>query len=114
MSKYHGVKIGDALDRRGILGDFLVEAITEIVSGIGGDDECLSVLLGDESGETAGGGRLAHTAFTTHEDPSQRLLVQDVLECSCEFSLHIIITRNNIAQHLSTIGIIHIAGIESS
>lgn len=72
----------------------MVEAVAEIVGGVGGDDKRLSVLLRDERGEAAGGGGLADAALAAHEDPSQGLLVQDVLECSCEFALHLLLSHD--------------------
>lgn len=85
--KYHSKEVANALDGSGILCDFLVEAVAEVVGRVRGDDECLPALLGDEGGETAGGGGLAYTALTTNEDPTERLLIENVLESACEIHL---------------------------
>lgn len=56
---------------------------------ISGDDECLPVLLRDESGQTAAGGGFADPALTAHEDPAKCFLVDDVLKGSCKLALHL-------------------------
>ena len=86
---YHGIQVVDALYRSRVLGDLLIEAIAEVVGGIRGDDECLPVLLGDESGEAAAGCGLANSALAANEYPTKGFLVDDVLKCSCELALHL-------------------------
>jgi hypothetical protein len=66
---YHCVKVRDALNGSGVFGDFLVEAVTEVVGGVSGDDEGFPVLLGNNSCKAAAGCGFAHASFTANEDP---------------------------------------------
>ena len=56
---------------------------------ISGDDEGSSFLrLSDEGGKAAAGGGLTNSSLAADEDPSQRFLIEDVLQGGCELQLH--------------------------
>ena len=74
------MEIWDTVDWSGIFGDFLIEAVTEIVSGISGDDESFFSWLSLKSGQAATGGGFANTSFSTDKDPTKSLLIENVLK----------------------------------
>lgn len=81
---YHSVQVVNAIDGCGIFGDFLIEAVAEVVRGVGWNDQGFFTGLGLKSSETAAGGSFADTALATDEDPVESFLGEDVLECALE------------------------------
>lgn len=83
---YHGEEILVADYWLGVLRELLIEAVAEVVGWVGRYYEdlrgtlCYLSGLGQQHCQAAAGGCLADTALPSYEDPSQRLLVQDVLD----------------------------------
>ena len=78
-NSYHGVQVGEPINKSRGFGEALLERIAEIVGRVGGDDENRGANPGEKNGENGATGGLAHAAFASDEDPLQTLLPQYVL-----------------------------------
>ena len=50
---YHGIEVGEASDLSGVLVEFLVEGIGDIVGGVSGDEQHTLSHPGQQDGQTA-------------------------------------------------------------
>ena len=66
----------------------MVEAVAEVVGGVGGDDEYFPVLFGHEGGQTAAGGGFAYSSLASDEDPPEGGLFYDISEGAFVLTLH--------------------------
>jgi hypothetical protein len=95
LEEYHRVEVLDPVDGRRVLGDFLVEAVADVVSRVRGYDQDLPALLGNESGQAAACGGFSDSALAAYKDPAERLLVEDVLEGPFHLHFHVGKYQNN-------------------
>ena len=86
---YHCVKVVNACDGGGLFGDFLVEAVTKIVGGVGGYNQHPAILPGKHCGQTATGGGFANTTFPTNKNPPQTFLLNDIFKSSFHLHFHL-------------------------
>lgn len=52
-----------------LLANLLAESVTQVVCGVGGNDQNTLAVLGERRGQTTGGGRLSNTSLSSDEDP---------------------------------------------
>lgn len=76
----HAVQVVDTIHRSGVLAELLAKGVRKVVCGISGDEQNGLSVLGQLDGKGTGGGGLTNTSLTTDKDPSERVLVNDVLE----------------------------------
>lgn len=92
----HGTKVGVAINQASLLSELLSKSITQVVRGVGRDEENGFADFGELDGEGARGGGFTHTSFASDEDPAESILIQNRLERG----LHIkIIIVNNGRGH---------------
>ncbi len=84
---YHCEEVIDAIDWGGLFSDFLIKAVTKVVSRIGRNNECFFVLR-NQSGKTAASSGLSYTSFTSDEDPVESSLFENIGEIAWILSLH--------------------------
>jgi hypothetical protein len=76
----HSAEVVEAVDQARVLAELLVEGVAEVVGGVGGYQEDRLAMFGHLDGKGARGCSLADASLAADKDPSQRLLVEDVLE----------------------------------
>ena len=77
---FHGTQILKSVDKSSFLAEFLPEGIAQIMRGVGRDKENGLADFRKLNGERAGRRRLSNTAFSSDENPAERLLVEQALE----------------------------------
>lgn len=80
----HGAQVGEAIDEPGLLSELLREGVGQVVRRVGGDEQHGAAHSSELNGQRAGCRRLPYAPLAADEDPAQRLLVEDRLQCWLE------------------------------
>jgi hypothetical protein len=94
---FHRAEIGETLDQPGVFAELLTERVTQVVGWIRRDQQDGFPRFGHLDREGAGSRRLSHTTFSSHKDPPQRLLIDQILEGRVE---GVVVGADNSSRHL--------------